>query len=126
MTSTADPHTPWPPHGWRVVMRAARRNARRQGVRQRVFSGRDNDGRRFWTFEEVPGAPAESAWSRRHPLCICPELTFTQMLSGPKPDIDACRAQSGGLTHKILTPDEARASLASLIKPPGQERPPDG
>lgn len=58
----------------------------------------------------------------RHPLCNCPEPTFQP--GQPAPDYDACRAQSGGITHKLLDPRDPAtraALLAEVLRPPGQE-----
>lgn len=49
-----------------------------------------------------------------HPLCGCPELTFT---GGPNLEqIEACRERSHGITHRVVSLDDLRDLRALLVE----------
>lgn len=50
--------------------------------------------------------------SDTHPLCRCPETTFS---GGPgAAEVEACREASGGITHPILTSEDIAAARQSI------------
>lgn len=67
----------------------------------------------------MPRLPRGVGGPATHPLCICPPLTW-RALSGaePPPDVTACRTQSHGITHPVLSAADVAALIARLRTPP--------
>lgn len=51
--------------------------------------------------------------SGRHPLCECPEVTFSSAPTAA--ETEACRARSGGITHAIITAEDVEAWKQSYV-----------
>lgn len=49
----------------------------------------------------------------RHPMCNCPELTWTNGAEVSRANAD-CRERSNGLTHRVLTAEELEEIVYGL------------
>lgn len=59
----------------------------------------------------------------RHPLCRCPETTFSSAPSAA--EIEACREASRGITHMMMTAEDVEAWKRSYLPMQISTRPED-